>query len=74
MTAENPIVPILQAFVQPWHDALTDPPATQEQVLQDLLAIYAKTEYGQQHQAEQIGSIAEYRAARATQTGQSDAQ
>ncbi len=63
MTAENPIVPILQAFVQPWHDALVDPPATQERILQNLLAIYAKTEYGQQHKADQVGSIAEYRAA-----------
>ena len=63
MSADNPIAPILQAFVQPWHDALADPPAAQERVLRDLLAIYAQTEYGQQHHAEQVGSIADYRAA-----------
>lgn len=63
MSAENPIAPILQAFVQPWHDALADPPAAQEHVLRQLLAIYAKTEYGQQHHADQVGSIADYRAA-----------
>ena len=63
MSAENPIAPILQAFVQPWHDALIDPPAVQERVLQRLLATYAHTEYGQQRNAERIGSIAVYRAA-----------
>lgn len=63
MTAENPITPILQAFVQPWHDALADPAATQERVLQQLVSIYAKTDYGQQHHAEQIGSIDEFRTA-----------
>jgi hypothetical protein len=63
MTAENPIAPILRAFVQPWHDALADPPAAQERVLQQLLATYAQTEYGQQRGAEHIGSVADYRAA-----------
>jgi hypothetical protein len=63
MSAEHPIAPILQAFVQPWHDALADPTATQERLLQRLLSIYAQTEYGQQHHAGQIGSLAEYRAA-----------
>jgi hypothetical protein len=63
MNAENPIAPILQAFVQPWQDALADPPAAQERVLQQLLATYAQTEYGQQRGAERIGSIADYRAA-----------
>ncbi len=63
MSAENPIAPILQAFVQPWHDALADPSAAQERVLRQLLTIYAHTEYGQQHGAEQISSIADFRAA-----------
>ncbi len=62
-SADNPIAPILQAFVQPWHDALADPPAAQERVLANLLRIYARTEYGRAHGAEKIGSIAEYRAA-----------
>lgn len=60
---ENPIVPILQAFVQPWHTALDDIPAAQERVLQHLLDVYAQTEYGQQHGAARVGSLADYRAA-----------
>jgi phenylacetate-coenzyme A ligase PaaK-like adenylate-forming protein len=63
MSTENPIAPILQAFVQPWHDALVDLSAAQERVLQQLLATYAHTEYGQQRSAERISSIADYRAA-----------
>jgi phenylacetate-coenzyme A ligase PaaK-like adenylate-forming protein len=63
MSAENPIAPILQAFLQPWHTALADPPSAQERVLQELLGIYARTEYGQRHRAEQVGSVADYRAA-----------
>ncbi len=63
MSAENPIAPILQAFVQPWHNALADPASAQERLLRNLLSIYARTEYGQQHHADQVGSIAEYRAA-----------
>ncbi len=70
MTEENPIVPILTAFVQPWYDALQDPASAQEKVLQHLLGIYAKTEYGQQHGAEQVGSIDEYRARFPVQTYQ----
>jgi hypothetical protein len=62
MSAKNPIAPMLQAFIQPWHDALADPATAQERVLQSLLAIYAKTAYGQQHHAEQVGSMADYRA------------
>jgi hypothetical protein len=53
---------MLQAFIQPWHDALADPAVAQERVLQELLKIYAKTDYGHQHRAEQIGSLADYRA------------
>ena len=43
-------------------------PAVQEKVLQQLLGIYAKTEYGQQHGAERVGSLADYRAAFPVQT------
>ncbi|MBN1964047.1 MAG: GH3 auxin-responsive promoter family protein, partial [Anaerolineae bacterium] len=68
MSSDNPIAPILQAFVQPWHDALADPPAAQERLLQQLLSIYAQTEYGQQHHADRVGSIADYRAAFPVQT------
>ena len=63
MTTDNPIAPILQAYVQPWHAALADPSAAQERILQQLLAVYAQTDYGQQHGAERISSIADFRAA-----------
>lgn len=66
--ADNPITPILQAFVQPWHDAVADPAAAQERVLQHLLGIYAKTDYGQQHGADRVSSLADYRAAFPVQT------
>ncbi len=62
-TPDNPITPILQAFVQPWHDAIADPAAAQERILQQVLGIYAQTEYGQQHGADCVGSLADYRAA-----------
>lgn len=68
MSAETPVVQVLRAFLQPWHNALFDPSAAQEQVLQHLLKVYAKTGYGQQHHAETVGSVAEYRAAFPVQT------
>ena len=68
MSADNPIAPMLQAFLQPWHTALANIPAAQENVLQKLLEIYARTDYGQQHNAENVGSIADYRAVFPVQT------
>ncbi|MBN2303926.1 MAG: GH3 auxin-responsive promoter family protein [Anaerolineae bacterium] len=65
---DNPAAQLLQALIQPWHDALADPPAAQERVLQQVLRVYAKTEYGQQHNAESVGSMADYRAAFPVQT------
>lgn len=68
MSEENPIAPILRAFVQPWQTALENVPAAQERVLQQLVGIYAQTDYGRQHHAEQVGSLADYRAAFPVQT------
>ncbi len=53
----------LIGFLQPWQAALADPVQAQAQVLQNLLAIYAQTEYGQQRRADPGMSIAGYRAA-----------
>ncbi len=53
----------LQAFLQPWHEAVNDPAKAQEAVLHRLLQIYAQTEYGRQHGASQIATIADYRRA-----------
>jgi hypothetical protein len=53
----------LQALLQPWYDALEQPAQAQEGVLHRLLGDYAKTDYGMQHGAAQIGTLADYRRA-----------
>ncbi|HEM45418.1 MAG TPA: hypothetical protein ENO23_00065, partial [Alphaproteobacteria bacterium] len=54
---------ILQAMLQPWHDAVADPAAAQQAVLHRLLSIYAQTHYGREHGAGQIETIDDYRRA-----------
>ena len=52
----------LNGFIQPWHAAIADPARAQQQLLPGLLAIYAQTGYGAQHNAARIdGSIGEFR-------------
>jgi hypothetical protein len=52
---------MLQAALQPWHAAVADPAKTQEEVLHNLLRDYAKAEYGAQHGADQVDTLADYR-------------
>ncbi len=54
---------LLQALLQPWHDAVADPAQAQEEVLHRYLQFYAQTDYGKQHHASQIENIADYRRA-----------
>jgi hypothetical protein len=54
---------MLNALLQPWHDAVAEPERAQEQVLHSLLQGYAQTEYGSQHGAAHVDSIADYRRA-----------
>ena len=54
------MVRFLKAFLQPWHDSLTNPQEAQNQVLNNLLLIYQQTEYGQKHHAGEIERIHEY--------------
>ncbi len=54
---------MLQALVQPWHQSIADPQAAQQQVLHRLLQAYAQTEYGAQHGATQIDTVADFRRA-----------
>ena len=63
MSANNsqPMLAMLNGLVQPWHDAIADPAQAQLQVLMRLLQIYAQTDYGKQHHADQIQTIDEYR-------------
>jgi hypothetical protein len=65
MAAQNPQSPagMLQAMLQPWYDALDDPAGAQQAVLHRLLSIYAQTDYGVQHGAAQVDSLAAYRQA-----------
>ncbi len=52
---------MLRGMLQPWDQALLDPAASQQSVLNGLLADYAKTEYGRQRGAAEITSIDDYR-------------
>jgi hypothetical protein len=65
MTNPSPQSPaeMLQAQLQPWHEAVSDPARAQEAVLHRLLQGYAATRYGTKHGAGQIGSIEDYRRA-----------
>jgi len=53
----------LMGFLQPWNESIADPQRAQEAVLHRYLQIYAQTEYGRQHGAAQVGSLADYRRA-----------
>jgi hypothetical protein len=53
----------LMAVVQPWYDSLANPPVAQQAVLEQLLRGYAATRYGQEHGAESIATVQEYRSA-----------
>jgi hypothetical protein len=54
---------MLNALLQPWHDAIADPAKAQKEVLNRLLKDYAQTDYGRQHGADQIETIEDYRRA-----------
>ena len=52
---------MLNALLQPWHQAVGDPAKAQQEVLHLLLKGYAQTAYGAQHGAAQIDTIEDYR-------------
>jgi hypothetical protein len=54
---------MLGALLQPWFDAVADPAAAQQAVLQSLLLDYGQTQYGRQHGAAHIETIEDYRHA-----------
>lgn len=58
----------LDAQLQPWFDATTDPARAQLDVLRRLVSIYAQTDYGAQHGASQVDSVEAYRRAFPTMT------
>ena len=65
MAARDPqeLREMLEGMLQPWHDAVSDPARAQEQVLRTLLESYAQTEYGRQHGASAVATVADYRKA-----------
>jgi hypothetical protein len=54
---------MVQALLQPWHDAVANPAKAQEDVLHRFLHIYAQTDYGKRHGGSQIETIEDYRRA-----------
>jgi hypothetical protein len=54
---------MLEKELNPWLKALQDPGRTQKRVLQQLLSSYAQTEFGQDHCADHINSLEDYRSA-----------
>jgi hypothetical protein len=54
---------MLGALLQPWFDAVANPVGAQEEVLQRLLLDYGQTQYGREHGAAHIETIADYRRA-----------
>ncbi|MFB0537084.1 MAG: GH3 auxin-responsive promoter family protein [Anaerolineae bacterium] len=54
---------MLNALLQPWHDAVADPAKAQQEALGRLLEGYTQTDYGAQHSAAQIATVEGYRRA-----------
>jgi hypothetical protein len=54
---------MVQGLLDPWHQAVAAPEKAQQGVLHRFLTGYAKTQYGAQHGAGQIDSVADYRRA-----------
>jgi hypothetical protein len=65
MTGNNPhpMAETLAALLQPWRDSVDDPAQAQQDVLHRLLQSYAQTDYGTQHGAAHVETIADYRRA-----------
>jgi hypothetical protein len=53
----------LPALLDPWHQAVADPESAQARVLERLLADYAATRYGSQHDAHAVKSAEDFRRA-----------
>ena len=52
---------LLENQLAPWKQALANPTNAQETVFHNLMNDYAKTEYGRQHGAAEVSSLADYR-------------
>ena len=54
---------MVEHLLKPWYESVADPAGAQGKVLDKLVQDYAKTRYGIQHGAGDIGSIQDYRQA-----------
>jgi len=52
---------IFQPIIGSWYESLRNPQESQKQTLQDLLRLYEKTSYGQEHQASDTKNIEAFR-------------
>jgi len=59
----HPAARMLEAILQPWHEAVEKPEEAQREVLRRFLADYARTDYGARHGAGAVETVAEYRRA-----------
>ena len=53
----------MKVLLNPWHESLAHPKEAQESVLEQLLKSYNKTEYGKEHNSENVGSYADFKSA-----------
>lgn len=51
----------LEGFLKPWYQSIADPAASQQKVLQNLVAGYARTAYGRMYKAAEVASVEDYR-------------
>lgn len=55
-------IDILKHIVNPWHESLKDPVASQKQTLKNLVDEYAKTDYGKKHSINEVKDGNTFRA------------
>jgi hypothetical protein len=65
VTTEQPrdLLPMLEAFLRPWEEAVREPAAAQQAVLRRLLQGYARTKYGSRQGASRVTTVEDYRSA-----------
>lgn len=56
-------IAMVQGMLKPWQEAVENPAKAQEGILHRILQDYARTKYGAQHGAAQVGSLQDYRRA-----------
>jgi hypothetical protein len=53
---------LFRSLLSPWYEGLKDPITTQQAVLEKLLQVYEKTEYGRAHKADETHGASDFRA------------